>query len=167
MGRPVVTEESFWDRVSKGLDGECWKWTGPVSHSKRGGMAYGRIDAFGEKGVYVHRVAYWLTHPGVIPLRKDGDLLVRHKCDNPLCCNPMHLELGTHQDNMTDMVERGRKRYRGSTETPRAKLSIEAVRSIRALHAGKRPYADLMAQFGVSKATITGVISKRHYADVD
>jgi hypothetical protein len=34
--------------------------------------------------------------------------LIRHKCDNPKCINPDHLETGTDYDNVQDMIERGR-----------------------------------------------------------
>lgn len=35
-------------------------------------------------------------------------LVIRHKCDEPSCINPEHLETGTHQDNVADMLERDR-----------------------------------------------------------
>jgi HNH endonuclease len=76
----------------------CHNWTGTV-----GRAGYGRVQ------VSAHRLAYELAH-GPIP---DG-LLVLHKCDNPVCCNPDHLFLGTSADNMADKVRKGRHRN-GST----------------------------------------------------
>jgi hypothetical protein len=43
-------------------------------------------------------------------------LLVRHKCDNPSCINPLHLEIGTSEDNSRDMVKRGRAGHSKLTE---------------------------------------------------
>jgi len=56
------------------------------------------------KGKHLSRIIYTENY-GIIP---EG-LLVRHKCDNRLCINPAHLELGTHQDNVTDCIVRNRR----------------------------------------------------------
>lgn len=166
MPRPAVTAVNFWDRVKKGSDDECWPWTGPVSRSSNSSDPYGRIDIFGFKGVYVHRVAYWCANGGVLSLRKDGDLLVRHSCDNSICCNPKHLLLGTHADNMRDKMERGRQTRFTGPGSPRAKLTAADVRAIRELSAAGLTRKALASQYGVSLQTIKAVRSGRHYADV-
>ena len=58
------------------------------------------------KPTYLHRVAY-IRAKG-LTLDDIAGKVVRHKCDNPRCVNPEHLELGTTQDNMDDMWQRGR-----------------------------------------------------------
>ena len=78
---------------------DCVLWTG---HRDPGG--YGRMTLPGTtRGA--HRVAWEVAH-GPIP---EG-MLVLHTCDNPRCCNPEHLKLGTHADNMRHKAERGRGR---------------------------------------------------------
>ena len=76
----------------------CWLWT-----ATPGGTGYGYIDFEGER-ILAHRVAYMLGSGEVIP----DDLLVRHMCNTPLCCNPLHLKTGTTLDNSADCVAAGR-----------------------------------------------------------
>lgn len=103
----------------------CWEWQ--RSRTPRG---YGRISVGHQKQDYSHRVSY-KEFVGDIP----SGMLVRHKCDNPCCCNPEHLELGTQQDNMNDCSKRGRlggfvvKRNNGVLNG-RSKLSEKQVLDI-------------------------------------
>lgn len=75
----------------------CWNWIGGKNHK-----GYGRILIQGGSHA-AHRIAYFLEF-GQWP----GELLVCHSCDNPSCVNPAHLWLGTPQQNMDDMVAKGR-----------------------------------------------------------
>lgn len=77
----------------------CWIWTGRTD--KHG---YGSMSELGKnrgKVIRAHRFAYQ-QFVGEIP---DG-LFVCHRCDCKSCCNPKHLFVGTHQDNMDDLVEK-------------------------------------------------------------
>lgn len=76
----------------------CWNWTGALSRG------YGLLARGWKKSPYkAHRLAYELLI-GEVPL----GAVVRHKCDNPRCVNPEHLELGTQRDNLRDAAARGR-----------------------------------------------------------
>ena len=77
----------------------------------------GRITLAGKR-VYVHR-ALWELAIGPV----EGDLLVCHGCDNALCVNPAHMFLGTHEDNMRDMVAKGRS-TKGRSLSPERRLEI-------------------------------------------
>lgn len=88
------------DKVEKDAETGCWNFTGAV-HTNNG---YGCIGKDGKK-VYAHRFSYEL-HKGSIP----AGMLVCHTCDNRRCVNPDHLWLGTYQDNISDMVAKGRHR---------------------------------------------------------
>ena len=92
--------ERFWVMVNQTGGGDyCWPWMGAVL-SHRGG--YGSV-AWGKRHWRAHRLAYMLA-TGVDP----AALCVLHSCDNPPCCNPTHLFLGTRADNSNDMKLKGR-----------------------------------------------------------
>ena len=96
--KTVNRKTLFWSKVDMPSLLGCWNWTG---YKIRG---YGHTRWNG-RYQYAHRVSYQIAY-GDIP---EG-LLVLHKCDNRSCVNPTHLYVGTHSDNMRDMIERGRGR---------------------------------------------------------
>lgn len=102
---PYAVSTRFWDRVAIGQPDECWEWQGSLR-----GDGYGQFYAHGKHRA-VHRFAHYITTLEWPPV-------VRHKCDNRRCCNPHHLEGGTQQDNMRDVVERGRHFYANKTHCP-------------------------------------------------
>lgn len=107
-----------------------------------------------------HRAAYLLC-VGNIP---DG-MFVCHSCDNPRCCNPKHLFLGTQQDNVDDCVAKGRHSH--GERHPRAMLTEDDVRQILAARGGPRGTgASLAREFGVSKATIGAIWNGRNWRHV-
>lgn len=92
----------------------CWLWLGAIHRD-----GYGVLCAGGGNRppiLRAHRASYAQKN-GPIP---DG-LFVCHKCDNPLCVNPAHLFLGTHRDNMRDMVAKGRSTF--GDKNPSAKAA--------------------------------------------
>lgn len=92
-------------------------------------------------------------------------LIVRHKCDNPQCINPEHLELGTDGDNRRDCVERDRQAKGSKNGT--AKLTEEQVREIRKrLAAGERG-SDLAREYGVVKSIISAIKLRKLWKHVD
>jgi hypothetical protein len=102
-----------------------------------------------------HRMAYALTH-GEIP---EG-MHVRHDCDNPKCCNPAHLKLGTPAENMADKKARQRASRLGKpgTANPAAKLNWTKVRAIRARGALKIPGTVIAREFGVDQTTVSNIL---------
>lgn len=125
--------------------GGCWLW----QHAKAG-KGYGRIKRDGRMQ-YAHRVSYEIA-VGEIP---EGSL-VCHKCDNPACINPAHLFLGSNDENMEDMVKKGRQ-ARGESASAAA-LNEEQVLSIRASGLGKRQLARV---FGVSESAVRHIRKRR------
>lgn len=88
------------ENIHVGEPDECW----PAKNTVKDG--YGQVR-LGAKMVRAHRLA-WTMFNGPIP---DG-LNVLHACDNPACCNPAHLWLGTQRDNVQDMLRKKRGRWR-------------------------------------------------------
>lgn len=97
----------------------CWETGGDLNS-----QGYGRFTIYRNGArvrVLSHRLAYYLA-AGEDPVGR----IVRHRCDNPLCCRPDHLELGTQRDNMRDAASRGRINRRGLDES-RARRSAQAM----------------------------------------
>lgn len=139
--------DRFWRRVEKRIDASaCWPWAGGQS-----GTGYGYLYWRGRRQ-YAHRLAWELANGQPVP----PGLVVRHHCDNPLCCRPSHLALGRQRDNMQDMVLRGRRRS--------GLLSPAAVAVIRE---STRPSPALAAEFGVSPTAIQMVRRLEVYRNVE
>lgn len=132
--RKVPVEDRFWEKVDKSSESECWLWTGYFHY-----RGYGLLSVR-DKQKYAHRLSYEIAF-GEIP---EG-LHVLHKCDNPPCCNPNHLFVGTPKINMQDKVLKGRQR-KGET-SPTHILKMEQVSEIKRL-------AELGKNAGLSQRTI-------------
>jgi hypothetical protein len=110
----------------------------------------------------VPRLVWELEHNVVVP---DG-LVVRHTCDNPLCCRPDHLLVGTQADNVHDREERVRGvRVHGEAHH-KAVLNEDLVRAIRRLVAAGAKRSELRSLLGVSYRTIHDVVRGRTWRQV-
>jgi hypothetical protein len=140
----------FWGKVSKtNNSNECWNWIG--GHQSQG---YGMVW-MGIKMNLSHRIAYELTF-GKTP---DG-LDVLHTCDNPSCCNPSHLFLGTHLDNMIDKQQKKRCNSPRGQENGRCKLTDVQVDEIRQLYStGNESQYTLGKKFGVDPSHIFRLVN--------
>lgn len=149
------TKEDFYSWLEP--NGDCLEWSGG-KHRQGYGLTF--CPTF-KKMVTTHRMAYELEF-GDIP----KDMHVLHKCDNPPCCNPEHLFLGTHQDNMDDMRQKGRKtgaiRKFKSTQ-----LTEEQVLEIRRLYeTGEYKMTELGKMFNTSQGNIGHIIKRDRWKHI-
>jgi hypothetical protein len=149
--------DRFWSFVEKGAPDECWPWSGTRSSVGPGRLPYGRFYLTKKKTVRAHRFAWMLHNQMPVP---EG-LVVAHSCDNPPCCNPRHLWIGTVADNNADREAKGRSaRTKVGAEHRwkiaghlhgRAKLTPAQVVEIRGWGGPSRVLAD---RFGLSRSQI-------------
>lgn len=157
--RPV--NERFWEKVDKsaGQDG-CWLWTAALNNK-----GYGFFYPHHGEREYAHRFSYALAY-GPIP---EG-MKVLHRCDNPPCCNPAHLFLGTMADNTQDMMKKGRHRKMPMGKDNwrhhrpgKTKLQESDIPIIRSAYEQGIRIVDLARQFHVSETTISHVIKRKSW----
>lgn len=143
---------SFDEMVERSPTG-CLEWIGTKDKDGYGsrGSRYGQRRS--------HRYAYEKAY-GPIPT----GMLVRHKCDNPACCEPTHLVLGSQAENVSDKVERNRqaKGSRGG----RAKLTDEMVLEIRAAYAAGMKQQQIAALFPVTQSSVSLIVLRKQWAHI-
>lgn len=123
-----TAEERFWSYVDKQPEDVCWNWTGGVSSNGYGGFWHDNTTI----GAHVFSV---FLRDGTLPSQ---ELLVRHVCNNKLCCNPQHLVVGTPKENSEDMIragtsQRGVKNTNNKLKSDDVKTIYESRESITAL----------------------------------
>lgn len=100
---PILSEKNLnrlWNNIDKREVEECWNYT-----KYKDKFGYGRIF-IKKRPIRVARLVYFVYY-GIDPL----DLFVCHSCDNPTCCNPHHLWLGTAKENFHDCMKKKRIKF--------------------------------------------------------
>lgn len=146
-------EELFWQYVTLGAPDDCWEWQKNRHAFGHGFLHYRRTE------YQAHRVSYEL-HNGAIP---EG-LHVLHKCDNPPCCNPNHLFLGTRLDNIEDRTKKGRSARGENVNT--ARLHTADVLKIRELHRAGITCAELARMYHIGESTARSIVKYRSWKHV-
>lgn len=140
-------------RKRKITESGCWEWTGHIMKN-----GYGQIGLKG-KVLLVHRASY-MHFVGKIP----KNFFVCHKCDNPKCFNPEHLFVGTSNDNVQDMVKKGRQRSLKGESSSQAKLTSDEVAEIRKSHIKTYPggrgsnTAELAIKFNITRSYVLQLV---------
>ena len=140
----------FWGQVNRSEG--CWEWGG---NRESGGYGRMRIGT-GRAHYRAHRISYFLAY-GIDP----ADLHVCHRCDNPLCCNPAHLFLGTDADNLADMRSKGRGRNGpvAGAQNPNAKMNEADARQVIALLIAGKMNTEIAAVLPVGHSMVSKIRS--------
>jgi len=144
----ILPEKHFYRFISriKASEDGCWEWSrGKIS------TGYG-LYSVGYKRYYTHRLSYELF-VGPIPESKH----VLHSCDNPPCCNPEHLSVGTPLDNTNDAITKGRLDNKGS-KNGRSKLTESIVLEIRNTYTKDTNIIDISNKYEITTATCRAIL---------
>lgn len=147
----LTLEERFWSKVDRRALHECWPWLRSRNAARYGNFRLKRSER-------AHRVAWILTH-GPIP----NGLHVLHRCDNPPCCNPGHLFLGTDADNVADKVSKGRQQRLKGSAGSNARLTAQEVAEIRMTSGKDRRDKEIAAKFGISRHYVSMIRNGRNW----
>jgi len=153
MGFALSQSDSqrFWSKVDKKDPTECWEWTAALHR-----LGYGQFRVGGKYGKIVasHRVAMALTDDNF-----DEAKHCLHRCDNRRCCNPMHIWLGDHDENMKDASTKDRMRSprigNGHTKIPPEKYA-----EIADLMRSGLNKSEISRRFGVTPTNIRYILKK-------
>jgi len=129
----------FFEKLTPGPG--CWEWQAGYRSSGYGGFHTGGKERL------AHRVM-WEMAFGDIP---EG-MVIMHSCDNRRCVNPEHLSLGSHAENMKDMVDKGRSAKGEKSWT--AKLTEADVCVIRRRKSLGESVFELAKEYGVHRSTV-------------
>lgn len=174
MGKPnpipptltVKDTARFWSKVEQRTSEECWPWRGAVL-----AQGYGEFK-IAKRMFKAHRIALFLT-------TAEWKEVAMHICDNPLCCNPLHLRGGTQKENVADRVRKGRsaigdrngsrvypeRLMRGEDHT-NTRLTDAMVRELRERHTAGELSGNLGKEFGIHRCTVHRIVTKRYWKSV-
>ncbi len=164
MAKRIYTRISPEERVMSSLDPDpvtgCLNFTGSIRPD-----GYGQVQGWrGKKPVRLraHRIAWEVAHHASLI---DTNIHVCHRCDNPRCCNPDHLFLGSSLDNMQDMVIKGRQNRIGKIgeKNGRAILTeLEVAEVFMATESQK----SIGARYGIKQVTVSAIKTRKCWQHV-
>ncbi|MDE2098681.1 MAG: HNH endonuclease [Patescibacteria group bacterium] len=133
--------------------GPCWEWTGGTL-----GHGYGNLSVK-NRNKAAHRLS-WEIHFGEIEPGK----IILHKCDNPACVNPCHLEAGTSKQNTQDILAKRRFNPIKGEQHWNAKLNPKKVLEIREACARGAAQTEVALKFGISQQTVSKIAGRKRWS---
>lgn len=142
--------EDKWTVTPGPLETDCWIWGRTLNSD-----GYATIK-YHQKAYKVYRVMWERLHGRRIPEGKSA----LHRCDTPSCINPHHIFIGTQEDNIRDMVSKGRQR------APRG-LTDDQVRQVRAMVRGGMRQSEVMRVMGLDSSIVSRIVNRKIYRNVE
>jgi|SRR5208282_382127 len=132
----------------------CWDWSGSLK------VGYGVMKCK-KRFIKTHRFS-WKINFGPIP---EG-MYVCHKCDNRKCNNPEHLFLGTHEDNMKDMINKNRQRGAVGESNAKAIINKEKALEIKKMLSNGMTTIQIAKDLNISRAIVFGIKHKKNWSHI-
>jgi hypothetical protein len=150
--------ERFFNRIDFKYIDDCWNWLGPQQPIKNGN--YGRISINYEE-YKTHRLMYYLIYDSF-----DPEMWILHSCDNPPCCNPNHLRIGTPADNSKDMVLKNRQAQ--GSKIPQSKLNENIICNILddVLIGNLTSIKQIMKKYNISQSAAYHIFDGIHWKNI-
>jgi len=142
----------FWKGIIITTPNECWNRNKPFK-----GRGYRTFNLNGVKYQY-NRIAWFLYNH-----KQPGLFEVCHRCDNPQCCNPNHLFIGTSQDNYIDCVTKHRNVNNQGINHGMSTLTESDVLRIRAFYNMGYKQHTIAKQFGIHQATVSKLVNYKRW----
>jgi hypothetical protein len=159
----VSFEERFWRKVNKNGPvpkhypeiGNCWTWTGSTNQ-----YGYGLFGIGGSGNTMVAHKVHWTL---IAKRELLNGMKLLHKCDDPPCVRLDHLFVGTHADNMRDMVAKRRASFPSGSDHYRTRLRFEDACEIRRLRLSGMSVNDIAERYGRKPNTISKIIHHKRW----
>lgn len=144
VGEGDTREQRFWSKTKRA--GDCLEWQGARD---KDGYGICRYVVDGQRVDSPHRMAFYLAN-GYFPE------VVRHRCDNPPCCEPAHLRKGTHAENIRDKM--ARKRQAKGAAVAGVSLTEAEVRRIKSMQSNGKDRPAILKAIGHSPSAVRHVL---------
>lgn len=141
-------------RIRVGAEDSCWSWLGCCN-----GFGYGQAKLNGRTISVPH-----LVLEAKLGRKLEKKEVTRHSCDNPSCCNPNHLDVGSYFDNARDMVSRGRAASVFGSSNGRAKFTEKEVRLVFELRSQGLKLHTIAVRVGCSLTNVNHILRGETWA---
>jgi len=134
-------------------ENNCWEWKACKNYGGYGVMRVNKINILATHFI-------WIFLHGDIPDNK----IICHRCDNPGCINPSHLFLGDHNDNVQDMIKKGRARKARGIAVNTNKLNENQVIEIRKMYFENNiMQKDIAKKYNVTPNAIRAILIRKSW----